>query len=135
MNEVRIKATNKTHKQSQHFLRSQTIDLTKKKPNLHCARYASALYFDYQSDVGLLKMLKVREQSLASSPGPTQILSCSCGEKSGKGLGSKLRHDWKWWTRFRNDGNVPTHNVAGVGQFNPPQRLCQQLRTSQVPSH
>ena len=62
MNEVRIKATNKTHKQSQHFLRSQTIDLTKKKPNLHCARYAGTLYFDYQSDVGLLKMLKVREQ-------------------------------------------------------------------------
>ena len=75
MNEVRIKATNKTHKQSQHFLRSQTIDLTKKKPNLHCARYAGALYFEYQSAMGLLKMLKVREQSLASSPGPTQILS------------------------------------------------------------
>jgi len=24
------------------------------------------------------------------------------------------------WTRFRNDGNVPTHNVAGI---NPPWRL------------
>ena len=24
------------------------------------------------------------------------------------------------WTRFRNDGNVSTYNVAGVGQFNPP---------------
>ena len=106
MNEVRIKATNKTHKQSQHFLRSQTIDLTKKKPNLHCTRYAGALYFDYQSAVGLLKMLKVREQSLASSPGPTQILSHSREEKSGKGLGSKLRQDRKWWTRFRNDSNV-----------------------------
>ena len=24
------------------------------------------------------------------------------------------------WTQFRNDGNVPTHNVAGIDQFNPP---------------
>ena len=29
---------------------------------------------------------------LASSPGPSQILSRSHGEKSGEGLGSKLRH-------------------------------------------
>ena len=29
---------------------------------------------------------------LASSPGPTQILSRSRGEKSGEGLGVKLRH-------------------------------------------
>ena len=29
---------------------------------------------------------------LASSPGPSQILSRCCGEKSGEGLGSKLRH-------------------------------------------
>ena len=29
---------------------------------------------------------------LASSPGPSQILSRSRGEKSGEGLGSKLRH-------------------------------------------
>jgi len=29
---------------------------------------------------------------LASSPGHSQILSCSRGEKSGEGLGSKLRH-------------------------------------------
>ena len=72
---------------------------------------------------------------LASSPGYSQILSHSCGEKSGEGLGSKLRHDRKWWTLFRNDGNVPTHNVAGIGQFNPPRRFCQQLWTSQVPSH
>ena len=57
---------------------------------------------------------------LSPSPGPTQILSRSHGEKSGEGLVSKLHHDRKWWTRFRNDGNVPTHNVAGVGQFNPP---------------
>ena len=38
-----------------------------------------------------------------------------------------LRHNQKWWTRlvrmwtrFRNDGNVPTHNVASI---NPPRRL------------
>ena len=33
-------------------------------------------------------------QRVASSPGPSQILSRSCGEKSGEGLGSKskLRH-------------------------------------------
>ena len=30
--------------------------------------------------------------ALASSPGPSQILSRSRGEKSGEGLGSKLRH-------------------------------------------
>ena len=29
---------------------------------------------------------------IASSPGPSQILSCSRGEKSGEGPGSKLRH-------------------------------------------
>ena len=34
---------------------------------------------------------------VASSPGPTKILSRSRGEKSGEGLGAKLRHDWKWW--------------------------------------
>ena len=54
---------------------------------------------------------------IASSPGHSQILSRSREEKSGEGLGSKLRHDQKWWTRvmwtqFRNDGNVPMHNVA-----------------------
>ena len=38
--------------------------------------------------------------ALASSPGPTQILSRSRGEKSGEGLGAKLRHDRKWWTRL-----------------------------------
>ena len=31
-------------------------------------------------------------QLLASSPDHSQILSRSCGEKSGEGLGSKLRH-------------------------------------------
>ena len=66
------------------------------------------------------KQKKSTKFALASSPGPTQILSRSRGKKSGEGLGSKLRHDQKWWTRFRNDGNVPTHNVAGVGQFNSP---------------
>ena len=30
--------------------------------------------------------------TVASSPGPSQILSRSCGEKSGEGLESKLRH-------------------------------------------
>ena len=39
-------------------------------------------------------------QGLASSPCPTQILSRSRGEKSGESLGSKLRHDRKWWTRL-----------------------------------
>ena len=29
---------------------------------------------------------------VASSPGHSQILSCSHGKKSGEGLGSKLRH-------------------------------------------
>ena len=29
---------------------------------------------------------------VTSSPGPSQILSRSCGEKSGEGLGSKLCH-------------------------------------------
>ena len=60
--------------------------------------------------------------SLASSPGHSQILSRSGGEKSGESLGSKLCHGpekvlgglayYVMWTRFRNDGNVPTHNAA-----------------------
>ena len=33
-----------------------------------------------------------RYSAVASSPGPSQILSRSHGEKSGEGLGSKLRH-------------------------------------------
>ena len=36
--------------------------------------------------------LACTEISLASSPGHSQILSRSRGEKSGEGLGSKLRH-------------------------------------------
>ena len=31
-------------------------------------------------------------KNIASSPGPSQILSRSRGEKSGEGLGAKLRH-------------------------------------------
>ena len=47
------------------------------------------------------------DYQLASSPGPTQILSHSRGEKSGEGLGAKLRQDWKWWTRLlRNVDSV-----------------------------
>ena len=78
---------------------------------------------------------------IASSPGPSHILSRSRGEKSGEGLGSKLhaRHNRKWWTRlvcmwtqFRNDGNMPTHNVDSSIRL---RRFCQQPWTSQVPSH
>ena len=65
----------------------------------------------------LITLYNVHE--LASSPGPTQILSRSRGKKPGEGLGAKLCHDRKWWTRyyvmwtrFCNDGNVPTHNAA-----------------------
>ena len=48
-------------------------------------------------------------QYVASSPGPTQILSRSRGEKSGEGLVAKLRHDQKWWTRLlRNVDSVIT---------------------------
>jgi len=32
------------------------------------------------------------DSTVASSPGPSQILSLSCGEKSGEGLGAKLRY-------------------------------------------
>ena len=44
--------------------------------------------------VGLIAVCKCLEGSLvlASSPGHSQILSRSCGEKSGEGLGAKLRH-------------------------------------------
>ena len=35
---------------------------------------------------------------VASSPGPSQILSCSRGKKSGEGL------EWKWWTRLVQTG-------------------------------
>ena len=81
--------------------------------------------------------------AIASSPGPTQILFRSRGEKSGECLGAKYVTTgngglsyYVMWTQFRNDGNVPTHNVAGIiGQFNPPRHFCQQLPTSQVPSH
>ena len=36
--------------------------------------------------------MQIYISSVASSPGHSQILSSSCGEKSGEGLGSKLRH-------------------------------------------
>ena len=43
-----------------------------------------------------LKMVEgytiVHVERIASSPGHSQILSCSHGEKSEEGLGSKLRH-------------------------------------------
>ena len=49
---------------------------------------------------------------IASSPGHSQILSRSHEEKSGEGLGAKLRHgvtDRKWWTRLvRNMDSVCT---------------------------
>ena len=61
-----------------------------------------------------------RSLHVASSPGHSQILSRSREEKLGEGLGSKLCHGLEMWTRFRNDGNVPMHIVAGIGQFNPP---------------
>ena len=32
--------------------------------------------------------------------------------KIGRRPGIKLRHDRKWWTQLRNDGNVPTHNYV-----------------------
>ena len=51
----------------------------------------STRIFACEQNVGL-KYLKI----IASSPGHSQILSRSCGEKSGEGLGSKLRHNRKW---------------------------------------
>ena len=52
-------------------------------------------------------LMRYCAELLASSPGPTQILSRSRGEKSGEGLGSKLRHNRKWWTRLvRNVDSV-----------------------------
>ena len=79
---------------------------------------------------------------VASSPGPTQILSHSSGENREKAweqnyvtTGNGGLGYYVMWARFRNDGNMPMHNVAGIGQFNPPQCFCQRLRTSQVPSH
>ena len=67
---------------------------------------------------------------LALSPGHSQILSHSCGEKLGEGLGVKLRHglemvdsvstnleqnyvtDRKWWTQLvRNMDSVCTNRV------------------------
>ena len=36
--------------------------------------------------------MEIWSVTLASSPGHSQILYRSCGEKSGEGLGSKLRH-------------------------------------------
>ena len=42
--------------------------------------------------LGLTLMINVGRAKVALSPGPSQIFSRSCGEKSGEGLGSKLRH-------------------------------------------
>ena len=47
---------------------------------------------------------------LVPRPHPDFILQS--WRKSGEGLGAKLRHDRKWWTRFHNDGNMPMHNAA-----------------------
>ena len=62
-----------------------------------CSRLAMAIkinVFDrsYRSLSLPLGSIGSADEFLASSPGPSQILSCSRGEKSGEGLGAKLRH-------------------------------------------
>ena len=42
----------------------------------------------------------LRSNLLALSPGPSQILSRNCGEKSGEGLGLSYVTDQKWWTQL-----------------------------------
>ena len=61
---------------------------------------ATVLHKD-KTPLHLSQSCRARHYGLvASSPGPTQILSRSHGEKLGEGLGAKLRHDWKWWARL-----------------------------------
>ena len=38
--------------------------------------------------------------SVASSPGPSQILSRSCGKNWEKAWDQNYVMDWKWWTRL-----------------------------------
>ena len=58
--------------------------------------------------------------SLASSPGHSQILSRSGGEKLGEGLvpilchGPEMVDSVRMWTRFWNYGNMPTQYVANT---------------------
>ena len=65
-------------------------------------------YLSNDRDFGISSLPRKRSrQFIASSPGPSQILSRSRGEKSGEGLGAKLRHHRKWWTRLlRNVDSV-----------------------------
>ena len=59
------------------------------------------------------RLKPISEKHLDLSPGHSQILSCSHGEKSVKGLESYYATDQKWWTRFHNDGNV-TYMIPGL---------------------
>ena len=69
------------------------------------------------------------------SPGHTQILSHSRGEKSGEVLGRMLRHGLKWWTQFHINGNMPTQYAVSTANDRTVKFayvFCQQLRTLQV---
>ena len=68
--------------------------------------------------------LRIPVYMLASSPGRSQILSRSRGEKSGKAwdqnyvtTGNGGLGYYGMWTRFCNDGNVPTQYAAGGIHF------------------
>ena len=56
---------------------------------------------------------------VASSPGHSQILFHSCGMKKNqeKAWYQYYATDWKWQTRFRNDGNMPMQYVASRGLY------------------
>ena len=82
------------------------------------------------------------EYWLASFPGHSQILSRSHGEKYGRRPGtittSRTENggldSYVMWTRFHNDGNVPTQYAASTASDRTVKAFCQQLRTLQVPS-
>ena len=70
------------------------------------------------------RTLAARGGALALSPGHSQILSRSRGEKSGEGArpgtnttsrtGNGGLDSYVMWTRFHNDGNMPTKYAAST---------------------
>ena len=72
------------------------------------------------------RAIRVSNGLVASSPGPSQILSHSHGEKSGEGLGSKICHDRNREVHLvcvsiystALIANVPNNTEGGILQLN-----------------
>ena len=102
-----------------HGFTGKKIQLAKQKSDMYRGEFLAEIWEQFvcsNDDISRFTCLEV-----ASSPGHSQILSRSRGEKSGEGLVPLYVTERKWWTRlvrnvdrFRNDGNVPTQYAANT---------------------